>query len=61
MEETQLFRLTGTTEIVEVPIDRLDELRIIFWDDIEDVFPRVKHIMNGRVAVKKLRDSSWKR
>ncbi|KAF9954176.1 hypothetical protein BGZ70_010642, partial [Mortierella alpina] len=61
MEETQLFRLLGTTEIVEVPVDYLDGHKIIYWDAIEDVFPGVKHIMNGRVAIKKRRDSSRKR
>ncbi|CAO3566796.1 unnamed protein product [Mortierella alpina] len=61
MEETQAFRLSGTTEIIEVPIDHLDGQKIIYWDDIEDVFPGIKHIMNGRVAVSKLRDSTRKR
>ncbi|KAF9989485.1 hypothetical protein BGZ75_006177, partial [Mortierella antarctica] len=61
MEETQLFRLTGTAEIVEVPVDRLDGQNIIYWEDIEEFFPGVKHVMNGRVAIKKLRDSNRKR
>ncbi|CAO3567032.1 unnamed protein product [Mortierella alpina] len=61
MEETQVFRLSGTTEIIEVPIDHLDGQKIIYWDDIEDVFPGIKLIMNGSVAVNKLRDSTRKR
>ncbi|KAF9928709.1 hypothetical protein BGZ67_006820, partial [Mortierella alpina] len=61
MEETQLFRLTGTAEIMEVPVDYLDGQNIIYWEDIEEFFPGVKHVMNGRVAIKKLRDSNRKR
>lgn len=61
MEETQLFRLHGTTDIVEVPVDYLDGQKVIYWEDIEEFFPGVIHVMNGRVAVKKLRDSNRRR
>ncbi|KAF9954563.1 hypothetical protein BGZ72_004474, partial [Mortierella alpina] len=60
MEETQFFRLIGTEEIVEVPIDLHDGQKVVYWEDIEDFFPGVKYVMNGKVALKKLRDSNRK-
>ncbi|KAF9961236.1 hypothetical protein BGZ72_004377 [Mortierella alpina] len=56
--KTQLFRLFGKEDIVEITVDQLDGQTIVYWEDIEQVFPGVQHVMHGRVAVSMLRDSS---
>ena len=61
MEETQLFRLTGTTDILEITSYHHHGQNVTYWEDIEEVFPGVKSIMNGRVVVNKLRDSNGNR
>ncbi|KAF9272103.1 hypothetical protein BGZ68_002708, partial [Mortierella alpina] len=50
MEETQSFRLTGTKEIVKIPIRHVDGQPVIYWESIEQVFPGVKGVKNGDVA-----------
>ncbi|KAF9949366.1 hypothetical protein BGZ72_008848 [Mortierella alpina] len=57
MNDTQSFRLTGTTDIVEIPVNHARGLNIIYWEDIEQVYPAVRHVQNGRVVVDMLRDS----
>jgi hypothetical protein len=61
MDETQLFRLAGTTVIEKIPYENIDGHNVIYWDDIEQVFPGVKHIKCKDVTVRLLRDSSQKR
>ncbi|KAF9215300.1 hypothetical protein BGZ59_001738, partial [Podila verticillata] len=51
MEETQSFRLNGTTEIVRIPIQHVDGQNVVYWESIEKVFPGVKCVKNGDVAV----------
>ncbi|CAO3568621.1 unnamed protein product [Mortierella alpina] len=51
MEETQSFRLTGTTEIVEIPIQHVDGQTVIYWESIEQAFPGARHVKNGEVPV----------
>ncbi|KAF9374898.1 hypothetical protein CPC16_001009, partial [Podila verticillata] len=51
MEETQSFRLNGTTEIVRIPIQHVDGQNVVYWKSIEKVFPGVKCVKNGDVAV----------
>jgi hypothetical protein len=61
MEETQLFRLSGTDTVEIIPCDDVNGQTVIFWEDIEQVFPAVKHVKSGGAAVKLLRDSSRNR
>ncbi|KAG0287935.1 hypothetical protein BGZ97_006950, partial [Linnemannia gamsii] len=59
MAEFQSFRIAGTTTATEnIDVDTINGLNVIFWEDIEQVFPRVQHIRNGSSVVKLLRDSN---
>ncbi|KAF9362270.1 hypothetical protein BGX34_006495 [Mortierella sp. NVP85] len=60
-EETQLFRLAGKTAVEKIPFDYVDGNSVIYWEDIEQVFPGVKHVKHKDVAVKLLRDSNRNR
>ncbi|KAF9287123.1 hypothetical protein BGZ68_002226 [Mortierella alpina] len=51
MEETQFFRLAGSTEIVKVPIQQENGQNVVYWESIEQVFPGVKCVKNGDVVV----------
>ncbi|KAG0050385.1 hypothetical protein BGZ89_003873, partial [Linnemannia elongata] len=57
MEETQSFRLIGTTDIEEITCYRVGEQSVVYWEDIEQVFPCVKHVKNGNVTASMVRDS----
>jgi hypothetical protein len=61
MGETQHFRLTGTTIVEEIDYDHVDGHTVIYWEDIEQIFPGVKHVKNSNVTVKLLRDSNRNR
>jgi hypothetical protein len=50
MEDTQSFRLVGTTEIVRIPIQRVDGQAAVNWESIEKVFPEIKCVQNGGVT-----------
>jgi hypothetical protein len=54
MEEAQLFRLTGTSAVEKIPCGHVNGQTIIYWEDIEQVFPGVKHIKNDGSTVKLL-------
>ena len=59
MEEPQSFRIAGTTtDIRNIDVDDADGQNVIYWEDIEQVFPGVQHVQNGEVVVKLLRDSN---
>ncbi|KAF9572279.1 hypothetical protein EC968_010070 [Mortierella alpina] len=48
MGETQSFRVAGPATCVEnIDVDNIDGQKVIFWEDIEQVFPGVQHIRNG--------------
>ncbi|KAF9998830.1 hypothetical protein BGZ80_006988 [Entomortierella chlamydospora] len=51
----QSLRLLGGTEIETIACDRLDEQDIVYWDDIEQVFPGVQYVKNGNHVVGLLR------
>ncbi|KAF9116177.1 hypothetical protein BGX30_006021, partial [Mortierella sp. GBA39] len=51
MEETQSFRLIGTTEIMRIPIQHVDGQNVVYWESIEEVFPGVKCVKNGDVTI----------
>ncbi|KAF9079510.1 hypothetical protein BGX23_003869, partial [Mortierella sp. AD031] len=53
MEETQSFRVAGTTTDIEnIDVDNVNGQNVIFWEDIKQVFPGVQHIRNGSSVVK---------
>ncbi|KAF9157499.1 hypothetical protein BGX20_003917, partial [Mortierella sp. AD010] len=56
MEETQQFRLIGTTDIMEIPVSHVGEQNIVYWVDIKQVFKDVEYVKNGKVAVNMLKD-----
>ncbi|KAG0314307.1 hypothetical protein BGZ99_008217 [Dissophora globulifera] len=56
MEETQSFRLIGTTDIEEITCHIVGEQNVVYWEDIEQVFPSVKHVRNGNVTASMMRD-----
>ncbi|KAF9924507.1 hypothetical protein BGZ67_009215 [Mortierella alpina] len=51
MEETQSFRLPGTTDIVRIPIQNVDGQNVVNWRSIEQIFPGVKGVKNGDVEI----------
>ncbi|KAG0361768.1 hypothetical protein BGX24_005275, partial [Mortierella sp. AD032] len=51
MELTQSFRLTGTTEIVRIPIQHIEGQNVIYWESIEQAFHGVEYVKNGDVAI----------
>ncbi|KAF9346769.1 hypothetical protein BGX34_003633, partial [Mortierella sp. NVP85] len=61
MDETQNFRLEGAANIEKIAFENVDGRSVIYWEDIEQVFPGVKHVKCNGVAVNLLRDSNRKR
>lgn len=59
MEQT--FREAGTTGIVSIVTQHVGGEDVIFWDDIVQVFPGAKHIVNGDAVVYFLQDSDGDR
>lgn len=57
-EEFQSFRLSGTTTIVKIPVFQVQEFKVIFWDDIQQFFPRLMNVKKGDVAITHKRDSN---
>ncbi|KAF8929943.1 hypothetical protein BGZ47_000802, partial [Haplosporangium gracile] len=61
MELTQSFRLIRSMDIEEIPCEHIDGHYVVYWEDIEQVFPGVKHVKNGKVTVTMMRDLNRKR
>ncbi|KAG0060290.1 hypothetical protein BGZ89_012384 [Linnemannia elongata] len=61
MEFTQSFRLIGSMDVEEIPCDLIDGHYAVSWEDIEQVFPGVKHVKNGKVTVPMMKDPNRKR
>ncbi|KAG0221104.1 hypothetical protein B0O80DRAFT_534570 [Mortierella sp. GBAus27b] len=61
MQATQSFRLLGTTHVEDILCDQVDGQNVIFWEEIDQVFPGVRHLKNGNVNVKMMRDSNHNR
>ncbi|KAF9304019.1 hypothetical protein BGZ91_008996, partial [Linnemannia elongata] len=61
VELTQSFRLIGSMDIEEIPCDLIDGHYVVSWEDIEQVFPEVKHVKNGKVTVPMMKDPNRKR
>ncbi|KAI8603003.1 hypothetical protein EDD21DRAFT_403198 [Dissophora ornata] len=51
MEDTQSFRLIGDLDIENIPLDNVNGQNIIYWENIQQVFPGVKYVKSGKVAV----------
>ncbi|KAF9279704.1 hypothetical protein BGZ88_012603 [Linnemannia elongata] len=58
MDETQSFRIAGTSDVKNIDVDIVNGQSVIYWEDIEQVFPRAGHICNGSSVVKLVRDSN---
>lgn len=61
VELTQSFRLIGSMDVEEIPCDLIDGHYVVSWEDIEQVFPGVKHVKNGKVTVPMMKDPNRKR
>ena len=61
MDKTQHFRLAGTNAVKKIPFEHVDEHNVIFWEDIERVFPGVEQVECDGAVVNLLRDSNRKR
>ncbi|KAF9536937.1 hypothetical protein EC957_009341 [Mortierella hygrophila] len=57
MEDTQSFRSIETMNTVEITPKHVDGQNIVYWEDIEQVFPGVKYVKDGKVAINMMRDS----
>ena len=52
MEEvTQSFCLAGETDIIDILCDNMDGQNIIHWAAIEEIFPGVKYVKRGNIAI----------
>ncbi|KAF9987940.1 hypothetical protein BGZ65_001035 [Modicella reniformis] len=61
MTVTQSFRLLGKSDIENVPCEFIDGENVVFWEDIEQVFPEIKYVKNGDVTVNMMRDCNRNR
>ncbi|KAF9093224.1 hypothetical protein BGX27_001650, partial [Mortierella sp. AM989] len=52
MEERQVFRVPGSTQVVNIDVDNFDGQNVIFWRDIEQAFPGVQYVRNGESMIK---------
>ncbi|KAI8603001.1 hypothetical protein EDD21DRAFT_425512 [Dissophora ornata] len=57
MEDTQSFRLIGNLDIENIPLDNVNGQNIVYWENIQRVFPGVKYVKNGKVSVNMMKDS----
>ncbi|KAG9060730.1 hypothetical protein KI688_008941 [Linnemannia hyalina] len=57
MEDTQSFHLIETMDTVEITLNHVKGQNIVYWEDIEQVFPGVKRVRNGKSVIKFLRGS----
>ncbi|CAO3568757.1 unnamed protein product [Mortierella alpina] len=51
MDQSQSFRVIGTTQIVTIPVQHVGGQTVVSWESIEQVFPGVKCVKNADVAV----------
>jgi hypothetical protein len=61
MVTTQSFRLLGKSDLKDIICDQVDGENVVFWEDIEQVFPGVKYITNSNTVISMMRDSNRKR
>jgi hypothetical protein len=58
MEDTQSFRLIGGRDVVEIAVNHVHGQHIIYWEDIEYIFPGVKYVKKGNVSITLTRDAN---
>jgi hypothetical protein len=61
MEVTQSFRFAGTTDIIEILCDYVEGQFVVHWVDIKQIFPGVKYVKRGNIAVTFTKDPSQTR
>ncbi|KAK3817496.1 MAG: hypothetical protein J3Q66DRAFT_430945 [Benniella sp.] len=61
MEATQSFRLAGGTDVEEISCSHVNGHLVVYWEDIESVFPEVKRIKCGNASVNLMRSPDEKR
>ncbi|KAI8599884.1 hypothetical protein EDD21DRAFT_432081 [Dissophora ornata] len=62
MVDTQSFRLIGNLDIENITLGNVNGQNVVYWEDIQQVFPGVKYVKNDKVVVPMMRDShqiSW--
>ncbi|KAK3817462.1 MAG: hypothetical protein J3Q66DRAFT_400800 [Benniella sp.] len=59
MVTTQSFRLLGKPDIKDIAYDQFDGENVVFWEDIEQVFPSIKYITNGNTIIPTVKGSNW--
>jgi len=42
MKNTQSFRLTGAVDIIDLAVNHARGQNVVYWEDIEQVFPEAK-------------------
>ena len=58
MEKNQAFRVAESANEIEYSaVDHVKGHDVIFWEEIEKVFPRVKLVKLGRVVLSRLKDA----
>ncbi|KAF8920966.1 hypothetical protein BGZ58_004172, partial [Dissophora ornata] len=61
MQRTQSFRLLRTNDVEEIPCFHVNGEYVVYWDDIEQVFPQLRQVKNGKITVTLMRDLTGKR
>ncbi len=62
MSDVQSFRVAGaTTDILTIDVHNVNGQSVVYWEDIEQVYPGVSHIRNGHAAVSLLRGADHTR
>ncbi|KAK3817454.1 MAG: hypothetical protein J3Q66DRAFT_440224 [Benniella sp.] len=61
MVTTQSFRLLGRPDTKDIACEQVDGENVVFWEDIQQVFPNVTYVANGNTVVSLMRDSNRKR
>ena len=61
MDETQHFRLAGTTAVVKIDYEQVDGQNVIYWEDIELAFPGVRQVKCEDLIIRPLRGPDQKR
>ncbi|KAF9362271.1 hypothetical protein BGX34_006496 [Mortierella sp. NVP85] len=61
MVATQSFRVLGKQDIEEITCEEMFGENVIYWEDIEQVFPGVMYVKHGTTTYNMMRDLSRKR
>ncbi|KAF9349876.1 hypothetical protein BGX26_011894 [Mortierella sp. AD094] len=54
----KVWRKTRGRDIEKIPVEHVDGKKVLYWEDIDIVFPGVKRLKNGEVTINLMRDSS---